>query len=141
MNEAIGLDTNVLVRYYVGDDTDALTERQRAIARKLIESGRALAIAKTVILELEWVLRGYYGFGASEIGRVFAHLLSQPHIRIEDRAAVEHAVSGHAAGLDFADALHHSSYGACKSVATFDDRRFARRSSRLGLSPSVTVPR
>ena len=58
MNEAIGLDTNVLVRYYVGDDTDTLTERQRAIARKLIESGRPLAIAKTVILELEWVLRG-----------------------------------------------------------------------------------
>ena len=141
MTEAIGLDTKVLVRYYVDDATDALTERQRAIARKLIESGRPLAIAKTVILELEWVLRGYYGFAASEIGRVFAHLLSQPHIRIEDRAAVEQAVSGHAAGLDFADALHHSSYGDCKSVATFDDRRFARRSTRLGVSPSVTVPR
>ena len=141
MTEAIGLDTNVLVRYYVGDDTDTLTERQRAIARKLIESGRPLAIAKTVILELEWVLRGYYGFEAFEIGRVFAHLLAQPHFRIEDRAAVEQAVSGHAAGLDFADALHHSSYVDCKSVATFDDRRFARRSTRLGVSPSVTVPR
>lgn len=141
MTEAIGLDTNVLVRYYVDDDTDALTERQRAISRNLIESGRPLAIAKTVILELEWVLRGYYGFEASEIDRVFAHLLTQPHIRIEDRAAVEHAVGGHSAGLDFADALHHASYSDCKSVATFDDRRFAQRSRRLGMSPSVTVPR
>ncbi|MGY6554823.1 MAG: type II toxin-antitoxin system VapC family toxin [Wenzhouxiangella sp.] len=141
MSEVIGLDTNILVRYYVGDATDVLTERQRSIARKLMDSGRPLAIAKTVMLELEWVLRGYYGFGGSEIRQVFAHLLTQPHIRIEDRRAVERAVSAHAAGLDFADALHHASYGDCKSVATFDDRRFARRSTRLGLSPSVTVPR
>jgi hypothetical protein len=43
------------------------------------------------------------------------------------------------AGVDFADALHHASYKACASVATFDDRKFARRAKRLGLAPAVTV--
>lgn len=93
----------------------------------MIESGRPLAVSKTVILELEWVLRGYYHFANEDIGKVFSHLLAQPHVQVEDRGVVERAVRNHAAGLDFADALHHASYAECKSVASFDDRRFARR--------------
>jgi predicted nucleic-acid-binding protein len=141
MTEVIGLDTNILARYYVSDAVDAESERQRKTARKLIESGRPLAVAKTVVLELEWVLRGYYGFGVQEIGQVFAHLLAQPQIQVEDRSVVEQAVRNHAAGLDFADALHHASYNHCKAMATFDDRRFARRAKRLNLGPTVTLPR
>lgn len=141
MKDAIGLDTNILVRYYVSDEPDAATLRQREAARKLIESGRPLAVSKTVILELEWVLRGYYHFPHEDTGKVFAHLLGQPHIRFEDRSAVERAVRNHAAGLDFADALHHASYTDCKSVASFDDRRFARRARKLNLVPAVCLPR
>jgi hypothetical protein len=44
------------------------------------------------------------------------------------------------AGLDFADALHHASYVACSHMASFDDRRFARRAGKLGLLPSVNLP-
>lgn len=141
MTGIIGLDTNILARYYVSDVVDAATERQRNTARKLIESGRPLAVAKTVILELEWVLRGYYGFEAKEIGQVFAHLLAQPHVQVEDRNAIEQAVRNYGAGLDFADALHHASYNDCDAMATFDDRRFARRARRLNLAPTVTLPR
>lgn len=74
MKGAIGLDSNVLARYYVDDELDATTQRQREGARRLIESGRPLAVSKTVILELEWVLRGYYKFGPAEIGHAaFGH--------------------------------------------------------------------
>lgn len=141
MKGVIGLDTNVLARYYVEDDLDATTRRQREGARRLIESERSLAVSKTVILELEWLLRGDYKFGPAEIGQVFSHLLAQPHVQLEDRSAVEWAVSNHAAGLDFADALHHASYAECESVARFDDRRFARRAKKLNLTPSVRLPR
>jgi len=141
MKEAIGLDTNVLARYYVSDESDTATLRQRQGARKLIESGRPLAVSKTVILELEWVLRGYYRFANVDIGKVFSHLLAQPHIQVEDRRAVDQAVRNHAAGLDFADALHHASYAECKSVASFDDRRFARRAKKLNLMPTVRLLR
>jgi predicted nucleic-acid-binding protein len=135
----IGLDTNVLARYYVDDAGDAEALRQRVAARRLIESGQPLMVSKTVALELEWVMRGYYGFSQSEVTTVLRHLLALHHVTIEDRDVIEQALSNCDAGLDFADALHHASYKACESVATFDDRRFARRARKLGMTPAVTV--
>lgn len=136
----IGLDTNVLARYYVEDRGDAEAKKQRLSARRLLESGQALMVCKTVVLELEWVLRGYYGFSPAEVASVFAHLLAMPQVSIEDRETVERALSNFDAGIDFADALHHASYRGCARVATCDDRRFARRARRLGLVPTVGLP-
>jgi len=136
----IGLDTNVLARYYVEDKADAEAGRQRAAARRLIESGQQLMVCKTVILELEWVLRGYYNFAADEVAAVLRHLLSLPHVTVEDRSTVERALSHGEAGFDLADALHHASYRACASMASFDERKFARRAKKMGLSPAVVVP-
>lgn len=136
----IGLDTNVLARYYVEDKKDTEADGQRMAARRLIESGRPLMVCKTVILELEWVMRGYYGFAQDEVAAVLRHLLALPHVTIEDRSTVEHALSHCDAGIDLADALHHASYRACASMATFDDRKFARRAKKMGLTPTVIVP-
>jgi predicted nucleic-acid-binding protein len=136
----IGLDTNVLARYYVRDQIHEEAEKQHQAARRLIESGRPLKVCKTVLLELEWVMRGYYGFTAAEIASVLNHLLALPHATVEDRDAVRQALAHHAAGLDLADALHHASYRDCDAVASFDDRTFARRAKRMGLAPTVTVP-
>lgn len=136
----IGLDTNVLARYYVEDKADAQAGRQRVAARRLIESGKPLMVCKTVILELEWVLRGYYGFDQVEVMSVMRHLLALPHVSVEDRETVERALSHCDAGIDMADALHHASYRTCAAMASFDDRRFARRAQKLGLAPAVTVP-
>lgn len=135
----IGLDTNVLARYYIDDDADAEAQRQRLAARRLIESGKPLMVSKSVILELEWVMRGYYGFVQAQVASVMRHLLEQAHITVEDRDAVERALSNCESGLDFADALHHASYRSCDTVATFDDRKFARRARKLGLAPAVVV--
>ena len=140
MKGCTGLDTNVLARYYVSDAGDAKSTAQRETARRLIESGRPLAVSKTVLLELEWVLRGYYGFAREEVAQVFAHLMAQPGIHVQDRPTVERALAAHASGLDFADALHHASYAECADMATFDDRGFVRRARRLGLMPSVGLP-
>ena len=136
----IGLDTNVLARYYVEDKIDVEAGRQRIAARRLIESGRPLMVCKTVILELEWVMRGYYGFAQAEAVSVFRHLLRLPHVTIEDRDTVEQALSHCDAGIDLADALHHASYRSCASMASFDDRKFVRRAKKLGLAPNLMVP-
>jgi predicted nucleic-acid-binding protein len=135
-----GLDTNVLARYYVDDQGDAQAQRQRIAARAVIESGQPLAVAKTVLLELEWVLRGYYALPPADVVRVLRHLLGLAHVRIEDRGVVEMAVSLVERGLDFADALHHASYRDCDAMASFDDKRFARRAAKLGLAPRVMIP-
>jgi predicted nucleic-acid-binding protein len=135
----IGLDTNVLARYYVDDAGEAQAQRQRVAARRLIESGQPLMVSKTVVLELEWVMRGYYGFSQPEVATVLRHLLGMHHVTIEDRDVVEQALSNCDAGIHFADALHHASYRVCDSVATFDDRKFARRAKKLGMAPAVSI--
>ena len=135
----IGLDSNVLARYYIDDEADAEVQRQRLAARRLIESGQPLMVSKSVILELEWFMRGYYGFAQAEVASVMRHLVEQSHITVEDRDAVEQALSNCEAGIEFADALHHASYKSCDRVATFDDRKFARRAKKLGLTPAVMV--
>ena len=135
----IGLDTNVLARYYIDDESDAEATRQRLAARRLMESGQPLMVSKSVILELEWVMRGYYGFAPGQVASVLQHLLNDANVTIEDRLSVQQAMASFEAGIDFADALHHASYRSCASVASFDDRRFARRAKKLGLAPAVVV--
>ena len=137
----IGLDTNVLARYFVEEAAaDSATETQRQAARQLIESGQELFLPKTVALELEWVLRGYYGFGVESVLVVFEQLLNHPCLSVEDRPDLEQALAGLRSGLDFADALHHASCRDCKMIASFDDRGFARRIRQLNLPPPVVVP-
>ncbi len=97
-------------------------------------------VCKTVVLELEWVMRGYYGFAAQEVAQVFHHLLGLVHVTVEDRDTLSQALARCEAGLGMADALHHASYRDCESVASFDEKKFARRVKRLGLSPEVVAP-
>jgi predicted nucleic-acid-binding protein len=137
----IGLDTNVLARYYIRDASDAEALKQREAARGLMESGRPLMVCKTVLLELEWVMRGYYEFSAAQIAGVMHHLLALPQVTVEDRESIVQALSHCAAGLELADALHHASYRDCDSVGSFDDKQFARRARRMGLAPRVVVPK
>lgn len=138
----IGLDTNILVRYYAAatEQDSAATLAQCDAARKLIDSGKRLMVSKTVVLELELVLRGAYRVTAPQMAQVFSHLLSLAHVEMEDKVAVQFAVTALAQGFDFADALHHASYRSCSSVATFDDKGFARRAKKIGLKPAVLVP-
>ena len=138
----IGLDTSVLARYYLGGhEVDTATARQQQAARRLLEGGQPLHVAKTVLLELEWVMRGACGSTREQFLGVLDHLLASPQVTVEDRVSVEAALTGHRKGLDFADALHHATYRTCAAMASFDDRKFARRANKLGLAPAVHVPR
>ena len=134
----IALDTNVLARYYVAS-SDAPSQKQSAAARKRLESGKSLFVSKTVVLELEWVLRGYYKSPPQDVLAVLTHLLGMPNLQVEDRVAVELATTALGDGFDFADALHHASSRHCSSVATFDDKKFARRASAKGWKPPVKL--
>ena len=134
----IGLDTHVLARYYVASP-DAPSQQQSQLARELIESGKPLQVCKSVVLELEWVLRGYYKSPVADVLAVLQHLLAMPNVDFEDRVAVANATQALADGFDFADALHHASYRLCTSVATFDDKRFARKATAHQWKPAVKV--
>ena len=138
----LALDTNILARYYVSEErASASTQAQCEAARRIIDGGEELFVAKTVLLELEWVLRGVYRIGRRSIVRAFEHLLALPNVELEDRPAVESALANLRSGFDFADALHHASSRACSAVLTFDARRFANKARRMSLSPPVRLAR
>jgi predicted nucleic-acid-binding protein len=134
----IALDTNVLARYYVAS-SDTPSQKQSVAAKKLIESGKPLFVCKSVVLELERILRGYYKCSVKDVLVVLSHILALPHMELEDRVAVELAVAALADGFDFADALHHASSRHCSSMATFDDKKFAHRATARAWKPALKV--
>lgn len=136
----IALDTNVLARFYVDDPEDPEATKQRPIAHRLLTEATPVFVPLTVVLELEWVLRAFYGFAAEDFVRVVQHLLGLANVTVEEWARVTDALTLYNDGLDFADALHLLASSGCTDFMTFDDRRFARRATRLGLTPTVVVP-
>lgn len=87
------------------------------------------------------MMRGYYRFNSDDVGTVFKHLLSLEHVTFECRSSIEQAIANVELGFDFADALHYASYKDCTSIASFDDKKFARRAKLIGLMPLVKVPK
>ena len=90
----------------------------------------------TVLLELEWVLRGFYELAAEDISKVLRALASIPHVTLEDRDSVLLALDAFDKGLDFADALHVVRASRASSFVTFD-RRLVKRAQSLGLPVPV----
>jgi predicted nucleic acid-binding protein len=82
----------------------------------------------------------FYGFAADDFVRVVKHLLGLPNVRVEEWSRIVDALAWHTEGLDFADALHLLASSHCSEFMSFDDRRFARRARRLGVTPVVAVP-
>lgn len=111
----IALDTNVLVRVLTQDDV-AQADRAAEVMRSA-----DLFICKTVLLELESVLRFAYRFDRSAIHVALTRLLGLPNLQVEDENVVADALREYQAGMDFADALHlFSSESNALEFATFD---------------------
>ena len=136
----IAVDTNILARFYCDDPDDPESKRQRPRARRMMLESQSIFVPLTVILEFEWLMRGFYAVEPKIFCHTVEHLLGMPHVTVERWEAVKDAIDLHRQGLDFADALHWICSAACSRFATFDDRGFVRRAKRLKLVPEVTVP-
>jgi predicted nucleic-acid-binding protein len=128
------VDTNILARFYLRDDTT-----QGRIAADVLTAGDVF-IPKTVVLELEWVLRDVADQPGEKVTECLAHLIALPGITVEDRDEIEAALGHCRNGIDFADALHLAASKVCTELLTFDDRGYARRARKLRLKPPVRVP-
>ena len=117
----IGLDTNVLVRYIMQDDT-----KQSALATRLIESLYAESpgfVPLVSVVELAWVLSSAYGLDRNQIVQAFESLLRTKEITVEQAEIVWKALRVFQnAGADFADCLIERSAAAagCDKTMTFD---------------------
>ncbi len=100
------LDTNVLVRYIVEDDSAQLAAAQRLI-RKCVSEQQTLFVPLTVTLELEWVLRFNFRYGKPDTIRVLSDLFSAAELSFESEQALEVALELYrSSAADFADCLH-----------------------------------
>jgi predicted nucleic-acid-binding protein len=128
----VSLDTNVLVRLVTEDDP-----AQARAARDHLE-GNDVYLAKTVLLESEWVLRHAYDLPRPKIASVFRVVLGLENLVAESAGEAHAALGWYERGLDFADALHLASSGACDHLVTFD-RNLAGTASRLKLATAVRL--
>ena len=136
----IAVDTNILARFYCDDPDDPEASRQRPRARRVMVESRAIFVPLTVILELEWVMRGFYDLPRETFCQTVEHLMGMAHVTVERWEDVKDAIDLHRKGLDFADALHWVASKACSRLLTFDDRGFVRRARRVDRKPAVVTP-
>lgn len=120
----IGLDTNVLVRYIVRDDT-----RQAIIATKWLETRCTEAtpgfVSQLVLAEIFWVLARGYSYPKPLLVKVFAKLLAASELKIEQAADAWTALRAYQTGTaDFADYLIglRAKSAGCETLLTFDKR-------------------
>lgn len=121
----LAIDTNLIVRYLVGDDPG-----QAARARKLVDNND-IFVCTTVMLETEWVLRSVYGITAAVCAKALADFAGLPRVTLEEPAAVAKALGWVRQGVDFADGLHLAKALGCDAFVGFD-RSFAKAANALG---------
>ena len=132
------LDTNVLARFFINDKDDAEAIRQRPAA--IAAFSGAVFVPVTVLLEFEWLMRGFYELSRKEIQRVLEALCGLSNVQIEERSIVLAALTAYQQGLDFADALHLARANFCSTFLSFD-QRLIKRAKAAGLTPVVSEPK
>jgi len=117
----IGIDTNVLVRYFAQDDP-----LQSPIASALLEGlspERRGYVSLVALVELVWVMTRRFGVKRSGIVHIVGGILESREFMVEAADTVRKALQSYAASTaDFADCLIERSCHAaeCDWVATFD---------------------
>lgn len=120
----IAVDTNVLVRLVTNDEPGQARRAAELLRRKPV------FVPKTVLLEMEWVLRHAYRLERPAILRAFHGVLGLPTVTVEDGRTVARALAWYEGGMDFADAVHVASSGEAQEFTTFD-ARLARKAGKL----------
>jgi predicted nucleic-acid-binding protein len=127
----IAVDTNVWVRYVTNDNP---AQARRAV--KLLSAADSVYVPKTVLLELEWVLRAAYELPRAAILKAMLQILGLPVVSVEQSGQVAQALDWYREGLDFADALHVAGCGTVESFHSFDTD-LVRKGKKAGLRVSA----
>jgi predicted nucleic-acid-binding protein len=123
------LDTNVLARFFIDDLDDPQAAKQRRAATEAMQDRAFVSV--TVLLEFEWVMRGFYELPRHDVAAVLHALAGIEHLILEDRDKVLNALDAFEYnGLDFADALHLCRSAHASALVTFD-KQLARRAKTL----------
>ncbi len=101
----IGIDTNVLVRYFAEDDPEQTPLAIRFVERTLTPATPGY-VSLVTLAELIWVLRTRYAASPTELRRALAQMLSDPRFAVQDDQAAWLALDHYErADVDLSDAL------------------------------------
>ena len=129
----VGIDTNVLVRYIVHDDTEQTRRAVRFLEHECTIDDPGL-VNDVVLTELVWVLESVYGYSREQVSTVIGGLLRASQLTVENSEDARTAIREYQEGADFPDALiaaiNHRL--GCENTVTFD-RKAARRPGFLAL--------
>jgi len=124
----IGLDTNVLVRYFVQDDPVQSARAVELIEGRINEESPGF-VSIVAMVEMAWVLERSYGLTDQGLAAIIEHLLQAPVLVIENEVEVFTALTALKEGRgDFADVIlgELGRRAGCSVTFTFD-----RKASRL----------
>jgi predicted nucleic-acid-binding protein len=130
----IGLDANVLVRYFTQDDPMQSPRAIELIESRLDEDNPGF-ISIVAMVETVWVLERAYGLADQELAAIIERLLQAPVLVVEAEIEVFTALTALKEGRgDFADALlgELGHRAGCSVTFTFDQR--AARLPRFSLA-------
>jgi predicted nucleic-acid-binding protein len=118
------LDTNVLVRIFVDDDTQV---GQLKLARQFAKKHHPLFIPQIVQVELVWVLESAYDFNKVEVLKVLKHLQENGAFALQQETQFESAIiSFQESNADFSDCLILASSKEAKCEVITLDKKFSK---------------
>ena len=124
----IGLDTNVLLRYLVQDDTVQYPRAAEIITSQLTEEEPGF-VSLVTILEVVWVLKSLYKRSRQEIANGIEMILAADTLCLQNEQEVYHAVVALRNGIGaFEDALIGALgiWWGCSATLTFDEKAAQR---------------
>lgn len=116
------LDTNVLVRFLVGDD-EAMMRRATRLLEDAESGGETCLITVPVLLELIWVLRARYEFSRGDIIESVEALWQVRGLSFDPACDIRTFLdTARRHSIDLADALIgvHAKHLGCEATVTFD---------------------
>lgn len=118
----IGLDTNVLVRYFAQDD--AAQSRKATALMESLSAERPGYVSQVALVELVWVLARCYGVERDQMKDIVESMVGTKELVVEGADTIRKALRIFAASgkADFSDCLIERSghVAECEYTATFD---------------------
>ncbi|MBZ5604065.1 MAG: type II toxin-antitoxin system VapC family toxin [Acidobacteriia bacterium] len=115
------------MRFLTHDDP---AQTARAIT---VMKHRNVRIAKTVALELAWVLRSAYDFPPAAIIEAIERLGGMHNVSFEDPRAIVLAVALMKTGVEIEDALHLAACAEAEGEFVTFDAKLAKRGTQSGM--------
>jgi predicted nucleic-acid-binding protein len=126
----LSLDTNILLRYTLGDHATLSPK-----AKDIIE-GQTCHIPLLVLAEFGFVLTSYYESPTTDLVRTVRALMQIKNLRFDREGHLLQALRGVEAGMDWFDAMLWVSIPDKNELGSFD-KKFVNRAAKQGWKPKV----